>query len=767
MNTSTILRRLAGVAAGLLVAATATFAQVNTDVAVTVTNGASVKSLAFGINVAATEAIDAALGEQSLPPFPPAGVYEARFINFDGTTIGQGSPKNYRPSPQVGAKSYRVKWQPATGTPQILVTWDPAAVNAAYTSATITPQGGTAINMTSVGSLTVADGENDATYATITVSGPKAPPSPLEISSTCPIDFGTLNLPTGGTVSSTEQLTLRNNTASAITVDSIVSSDPNFTIDATFPLSVAPGTSNIDVTFDTDTIGTDAALVTVYYGASSSTCDASVNVVSGEGLYWTSTSNAWFDNSPGRYSSHVGLQYSGATPLNGIQFVVTIPNRVLNVANVVIGEDVATPENWEFLYRVTRTTTASEVKIVLYAKDGVSNLPAGDYDQLVRIDWNVANITDCDGAAGGDARSLTATLSQVESSLFGDEGADGGVGVDANRDEAAFLVLNSSARGDVNCDDLVDVMDVLDVNDRVLGLMSFADWQTNRADLAPWSSYWATVDAVFNDSNNYGNGEINVGDLTLLVNAILNENWPDNTPLRRIRTAEETSTDGVVASAIYDVKLTYDIDRTGVRVSMENLAPVKGIQMKLKAVDAADVERIEASMSESLGVPFSVSTLVKDGEVRLIAITKNGLPIAPRNGDLMSLVFPIVDPTSVVVIEPITIGGADNRPLVVEYVVNARVSGVAIDEIVTGLETVPNPLTTSTELRFTLERTAPVSVVITDANGSLISTLVDRDVRDAGQHVVTFDADGLAAGTYFATITIDGASTTRSLSVTR
>lgn len=754
MKSSTLLKRITGIAAGVVLTTAAAFAQINTDVELTVTNGASVKSMRFGINTAATEGIDAALGEQSLPPFPPAGVYEARFVNYDGTSIGQGSPKNYRPSPQSGSKSYRIKWQPATGTPQIVVAWNSAAVLAAYTTATITPQGGSAINMLASNSFTVADGENEATYATITVSGPKAPPAPLAITSSCPNDFGTLNLPTGGSVTRTRQFTLTNNTDSSIVVNSILSNDTNFTI-GSLPASLLPGNTDVDVTFTASAIGSYSTIVTVDYASgSTATCDAVVNVVSGEGLYWTQTTNSYFDNSLALYTNDIGLQYSGSTPLNGIQFVVTVPNRTLLVDDVVIGSDVPNPSNWEFLYRVVRSSTATEIRVVMYALDGVSNLPAGDYDELVKIFWNVADINDCDGASGGDTRALTAVLSDVESSLFGDTGADGGVGTDANRDEAAFTIYNRSARGDVNCDDVVDVMDVLDVNDQVLGLTSLAPWQRNRADLAPWSSYWSTPGAFFSDETNYGNSAINVGDLTLLTNAIVNENWPDNQPLGRTRAQLLDAPGAVTGVGIYDVKLTFDVEKTGVKVFMENKAPVKGLQLKFKAADAP--AGLQGRISESLGVKFNVTTLVKDGEVRMIAITSNGQPIEPRTGDLLAFDFAISDIASIIVVEPISIGGADNKPMLVEYEVNQKVSSVEYEVAEAAIEAVPNPFSAATEIRFSVAHPAVVNVTVADAAGNNVRELLVNESLVAGRHAISFDASGLASGVYYVTVAIGG-----------
>jgi hypothetical protein len=69
------------------------------DIAITINDGTSsgTKILNFGIDPAATDGIDAALGESELPPTPPAGVFDARFIGTDiGKNLGQGLARDYR-----------------------------------------------------------------------------------------------------------------------------------------------------------------------------------------------------------------------------------------------------------------------------------------------------------------------------------------------------------------------------------------------------------------------------------------------------------------------------------------------------------------------------------------------------------------------------------------------------------------------------------------------------------------------------------------------
>ena len=83
-------------------------------------------TLLFGLDTLATDGIDPALGESDLPPFPPAGAFEARFFlpngGFDGTL---GSYQDYRQAtlPHSGQKEFRLAYQQGAGT-VIKITWD-------------------------------------------------------------------------------------------------------------------------------------------------------------------------------------------------------------------------------------------------------------------------------------------------------------------------------------------------------------------------------------------------------------------------------------------------------------------------------------------------------------------------------------------------------------------------------------------------------------------------------------------------------------------
>jgi hypothetical protein len=61
----------------------------------------------------------------------------------------------------------------------------------------------------------------------------------------------------------------------------------------------------------------------------------------------------------------------------------------------------------------------------------------------------------------------------------------------------------------------------------------------------------------------------------------------------------------------------------------------------------------------------------------------------------------------------------------------------------------PNPFNNSTEIRYRVAKTSPVTLKIFDVNGREVATLVDLQ-QNPGEYQVHFDAQTIASGTYFA-----------------
>lgn len=67
----------------------------------------------------------------------------------------------------------------------------------------------------------------------------------------------------------------------------------------------------------------------------------------------------------------------------------------------------------------------------------------------------------------------------------------------------------------------------------------------------------------------------------------------------------------------------------------------------------------------------------------------------------------------------------------------------------------PNPFRGETEIAFTLQSHSRAKLVVHDATGNTVATLVDES-REAGTHRVRFAPIGLASGVYRYTLTVDG-----------
>jgi N-acetylneuraminic acid mutarotase len=104
------------------------FSQV-VNIPISVTDGSNTYIVRLGLDPTATDCIDPALGESLLPPTPPAGVFDARFVGTNLTPplacLGDGTMKDYRTGTSnfIGTKIHQVKFQIGTGT-TITLSWN-------------------------------------------------------------------------------------------------------------------------------------------------------------------------------------------------------------------------------------------------------------------------------------------------------------------------------------------------------------------------------------------------------------------------------------------------------------------------------------------------------------------------------------------------------------------------------------------------------------------------------------------------------------------
>ncbi len=124
------------------------------DLIITITDDVGGKQeLRFGLAASATNGLDRDLGENELPPFPPTGVFEARFIGNDigVSELGLGSYQDYRTGDSgfEGTITHELKYQVGASGSQIEISWD-------------FPEGVTAIMEDFVGGVVVNETMSDS-----------------------------------------------------------------------------------------------------------------------------------------------------------------------------------------------------------------------------------------------------------------------------------------------------------------------------------------------------------------------------------------------------------------------------------------------------------------------------------------------------------------------------------------------------------------------------------------------------------------------------
>jgi len=90
------------------------------------------------------------------------------------------------------------------------------------------------------------------------------------------------------------------------------------------------------------------------------------------------------------------------------------------------------------------------------------------------------------------------------------------------------------------------------------------------------------------------------------------------------------------------------------------------------------------------------------------------------------------------------------------------------EAIITLTEAIPNPAQNMTIFKFNLQQDEPmVSLVVTDARGAIVKTLITSSSYQSGEHEVLFDTSQLTNGVYYYTLTTGGATQTRRVVVMR
>ena len=360
----------------------------------------------------------------------------------------------------------------------------------------------------------------------------------------------------------------------------------------------------------------------------------------------------------------------------------------------------------------------------------------------------------CGSTPGDDMVAMTLGLGRVASSLANRYGQS--ARLVAADSVMRLAVFDAGARGDVDCAGGLDLLGVLHVADAVAGRRSLDASQRERADLAPWRGT--------EHGTEHGGAALDAADLKLMARAILLGEWPDGVPV----TPPGIPTEGSATPTLSpEGTVTATITPTGIVVAMNNLLPVKGLQL---AIDAGTIpEDARAVAASRIAEGFAVEQVMKDGELRLMIFPTNGVPIPPGDGTLLTIPLAIAGPPA----EPKLIAmaaGDDGRRLTMTSGTATEIAGVDDRADAAGppaMAVAPNPSAGSITLSYRLATRSAVTIALYDALGREVARPLDGARSEPGTHTIGIDAGDLPAGVYLCTITSAGRGSTARLVIAR
>lgn len=142
-----------------------------------------------------------------------------------------------------------------------------------------------------------------------------------------------------------------------------------------------------------------------------------------------------------------------------------------------------------------------------------------------------------------------------------------------------------------------------------------------------------------------------------------------------------------------------------------------------------------------------------------------------QHGTILVPVLYMIDQMAGSVVLETPVGSPTNNPIVVQWV-PAESLGIGVAELpknkTTRLELSarPNPFSAKTVISYALPRSGNVSLVLYDAAGRPVKTLV-KGYREAGRYTFNLNGNDLSSGIYFYTLTVDGSSLRKKFTVAR
>jgi hypothetical protein len=400
---------------------------------------------------------------------------------------------------------------------------------------------------------------------------------------------------------------------------------------------------------------------------------------------------------------------------------------ILIFQNIQKGNDVSDP-GWILRYTVTRGpitpngASTDEVYVLLYNSNQGVSLPPGNYNDLFRVNYTVADLEPLQ-----DSLKSTFRITNVEGSTY--QGLP--VDITPSRDILNVIARNRiSWRGDVNSDGFLDVLDLIMIVDHIVNVDSLNATQFFRADIAPWLPGAPAPEP---------DGIVNVQELSLIQNIILSGYYPDGTPIGSNSFGKHSAFNGDE-----DAKVTFYVKEDGIKAIIDTKIGIRGAQIEFANI-IKDPGSLIINTDLGQGFYFYVNssqllrTLMYDplGEKQ----------IEPGEHFLAEFPFGLEKPEEVS-LEKIILVDVNREKLSkiqVEFIYGDPIS--LPDEYVL-FQNYPNPFNPGTVIEFTLPEDVSIArLSIYNALGEKIDELVNSPLQ-AGYHTYNWNGSDFATGMY-------------------
>lgn len=579
---------------------------------------------------------------------------------------------------------------------------------------------------TSLGSFSATlafshDGVNVGSPFNYTVQGVGADAGPTFAVNPTSLTFATILV--GST--QTQQLTVTNNGLSnTLNISSVTTTNGDYSVLPT-NATVPPGANQVfNVTFAPSVAGTISGNVVFTHNGPGPTTSVPVT---GAGFVPAAKFGLVFEQDtafvPENTSDIVEkiqlLDLVPGTLLHALQFrllsnVAVDDATLLTYQGIAKGANISALANWILETNVVRGpinangASVDTIYVLLYNINNTGDLSSVEWNDLLRVTYKTAVLPPLTPSDKSSFQIFFAQGSTLSGNL-----------IDITPSDPQLEVVVEAAGGgfgDVNGDGCVDILDLIEVVDHIVGRDSLTTAEFARADIAPW---------VVGAEDPSPDGFVNVQDLSVIQNIILTGFYPSGdavTPCGYL-----SKGDGAT-----DATVTLYINSEGITAYVDAEIGIRGAQIEFSSVSNNPENMI---ISTPLGEGYY---LLSQGLLRTLMYDRAAQKYIDEgvNNFMADMPFTLTNPNDVSVAKIVLV---DINTKKLQNIVIQTIYGQAtlpLDYIL--FQNYPNPFNPSTSVKFQVPKTSDVTVKIYDMLGQEVRTLFAGEVM-RGTYTVEWD----------------------------